>query len=1113
MCRKRLLMLTLSLALAGGVAAANTSCDANSDSCEGSHSSLFAIAHDHNDYAKTILYRVTLPEKATGSQWGDGTNGFFYRVSVDGGNSWQRWVPFNGVGVASDGAPTLRPFSFIVKASTSTTQLSVEACTSNYQSDNSGNPVCTKALWTDTYTTLPSPAVGLSGLPTGFSLELLTASATVYNNGVYGTRILVEPQVDDAPASLTQAQIAWLYDHLVFLDPGKNIYTNDVFDDGSTTHPSFAALTIDEAAFPTTPDSGAYVAKFGRVEQPVQPIDPTQSPNRQFWVYSTNKSNVGSGQPIQIGLGWLYDASADCLGALSGDTNSKDSACGGLAPAGATPTATADTLSVTVIDGSGLETQAQVTYQAGKRSQRTVTLAVQDSDGLCTSAVNPLAVYASSAINLPNYVISDSLASGTWQTTFADALYYVLPTGFGNCASDAEPFCERTSGYAAYVPHYRDGNGQGGSRNGGGTDQPLVGSFILADQYRLPALADLETNRLVWFDNCGYGHKFSDSELSARLTLPKPPFNRDTYAVEFINAADEALVLTKDCCASYYQKNVDSCSQDSKGNLVDCEYDPPEQIGAGFGLFLGHGETQNYETIFGDEAFTAYGAAGGNELFRFTSGAQGSTVMRACPDTDATLDFDDAQQPSQLRLYTGSGGSITCTGQGACPADMQQGTLVLDGKTYASCTTTQTAFGLHLDLWRQQPAVSDAGAVLLAAWGGKGKKGHDGSGYNAGYCCKGGAGGDNGLAQTVLKSSNVPDALYFYVGTQPSDNGGGGSSTIVAEIALSTKPQSTWSNASTIDDGGLHLLAGGGGGGGHGTNENDDPFEPAHVGGHGGYGGVATANASSLPGVPVSGGGHSGYNHGSTDTGGHGGADGKGGAGHVPGNDGIGGFGAIDTPWRHGGPLVPLDDWTAGNGGNYQQTHGGGNGGGGFGGGANGGTGDQWGHGGGGGGSWAAGNTAHLSAVLPSATSSPGAHHGAVMLAYQAPCASPLCLVKGELMSVGKTQGSACLQAADAGRLLENANSHFRFNTDGNLVFYASDGTKLWQSGTGGKGVEVCFPDSTGDLVINDADNKAVWSSETNDEGGYLVLNNCTVAILDSDGTAVWSQDHNSDCD
>ena len=105
-------------------------CDPSSDTCVHSNTELFAIAHAFVDPDNTVYYRVTVPAWSTGSDWGDGTNGFFYQATVNGTDT-STFVPFNGVSVGTDNRPMLPAFTFIVAADVSSgeenTTLAIDA--------------------------------------------------------------------------------------------------------------------------------------------------------------------------------------------------------------------------------------------------------------------------------------------------------------------------------------------------------------------------------------------------------------------------------------------------------------------------------------------------------------------------------------------------------------------------------------------------------------------------------------------------------------------------------------------------------------------------------------------------------------------------------------------------------------------------------------------------------------------------------------------------------------------------------------------------------------------------------------------------------------------------
>ena len=97
------------LAFLGLLAAAPSSaqqftCSSSSDACAGEYSNLFAISHSYLD-SDILLMRVSIDAWSTGTAWGDGTNGFFYRATA-GADSWD-YVPFNGFAVGQEGQPEL----------------------------------------------------------------------------------------------------------------------------------------------------------------------------------------------------------------------------------------------------------------------------------------------------------------------------------------------------------------------------------------------------------------------------------------------------------------------------------------------------------------------------------------------------------------------------------------------------------------------------------------------------------------------------------------------------------------------------------------------------------------------------------------------------------------------------------------------------------------------------------------------------------------------------------------------------------------------------------------------------------------------------------------------
>jgi hypothetical protein len=226
-----------------GTLGGTQACDPNSDTCVHTHTTLFAVSHAFVDPTNTVYYRVTVPAASTGTNWGDGTNGFFYQAIVNRSTT-SSYVPFNGIAVGDDNRPMLPQFSFIVAANVSAgeqnTTLEIDLCASDYQAGSS--PTCTKRLWTDTYSSLPVPSVGLGPAADPFNAfsppnvlftEETAASVDVPNNGVYPGVLEACPTLNGsscaAPGALSDAQLQWFYDHLLFFDLDGKPYTNDIF--------------------------------------------------------------------------------------------------------------------------------------------------------------------------------------------------------------------------------------------------------------------------------------------------------------------------------------------------------------------------------------------------------------------------------------------------------------------------------------------------------------------------------------------------------------------------------------------------------------------------------------------------------------------------------------------------------------------------------------------------------------------------------------------------------------------------------------------------------------------------------------------------------------------
>ena len=137
----------------------------------------------------------------------------------------------------------------------------------------------------------------------------------------------------------------------------------------------------------------------------------------------------------------------------------------------------------------------------------------------------------------------------------------------------------------AYLPHYANTKGNCGTLNGGSTNEPLIGSFSLADEYAIGDISSSSTNMVQWFDNCGYGHSYQESgdtspALGTRKQLPSPPNNGKTYQYAIVNNLSYPIVFGKECCASWYQENQ---------NVTPTAWEPPVQIDKSYGTLVAAG--------------------------------------------------------------------------------------------------------------------------------------------------------------------------------------------------------------------------------------------------------------------------------------------------------------------------------------------------------------------------------------------------------------------------------------------------------------------------------------------------------------------------------------------
>jgi hypothetical protein len=939
-------------------------CEDSSELACNNHSTLFAVAHSFTDPDNTVLYRVNVPLWDLGRGWQEGRNGLFYRATVSGEASIcvdptetsscstaKVYVPFNGVRIDSATEdPAFPNFSFIVPVTnaTSSTTLTIDACFTNYQGSSfDTEPPCSgnELGWTNVYPALPTPSVGLpSGFPSTAVAQLIdTTTASIPNNGVYPGLLEVKPST--TPPDDTGVQ--FFYDHLLFFDEDGNPYTNDLFDARSSQHRSMGVLTIDQAAYPVS--TNEYRTKYGVITT----VLGASLPEKQFFFYTADEL---SNTAIKVGIAYIYDAPDGCNGHLVGE-GSIDPDCNELALSSANGTAAGlgniTTASISPVDknnvGSTIEPQPQDSnVMAGERENRTI-LFQSSGGGLCPRVVNPLATALGGGLyGMPNYVIRSRIDDDrSWGRDFPNALYFVLPTAFGNCNVSDAPFCDRPTGttsYDAYVPHYLDtSNTSSGTLNGGSTSAAIVGGFTLADEYTLGNAGQASENSLLYFDNCGYGYLYSEGTgssvpLGTRQTLPDAPNNGDTYTYQITNDRDDPIVFGKECCASYYQENMDEF-----GNTY---LEPPVQLDDGFGVFIGAGNTVTYQTLFNDEAIVIYDATTGARLVKLrlneAAGAlyscnESSLAVRVSATSDTLFD---------VGIGTDTSGSLKCEAIGVCPFGAQVGLLAGN----LSCTWSTSSFLLGLPDWASELSSTPV-TIQLRAWGGRGE---NSSGDGA-------VGGTGGVAATAVSSDQLTETLYAYVGSGPSGSAGkGGSSTVLTDSPLSliSEPENV-TDPSTV---GVLLIAGGGGGAGY---ANDDPPGPT-TGGEGAVAIASTNGAASTAGQSPGGTGGNGGNR-------------NGLGGGSGGGDGVGGHGGHGVDWISGSLILP-DQWQAGNGQSSQNANNEGSGGGGFGGGAHG-QASQFG-GGGGAGSWAA--RASASASL-SSSGSPNGRDGGVQLLYDEP--------------------------------------------------------------------------------------------------------------------------------
>ncbi len=1073
-------------------------CSDDTDLCQGLNSRLFAIAHDAVDYENTILYRVTIPPQSTGTKWGDGHNGFFFRATVSDAAKSHDFVPFNGLGVGDDGQPAFRPFSFVLKvdASDGTDGLSIEiqACSTDYATSAD----CATEHFKNTYSGLPVPqppdADWVSLLTYGFAPGFSESNVSVMNNGVYADMAVFDGF--SSKVSANQDLLDWLYEHLVFYDDEKKVYKNDLYD--TDNERSVGVLAIAEAGVRVPGSSPVgYQPKYGQFDQAVRG---ETGPKRQYFFYSRDVANTTD---TKVSAVFLADLSNDCPGyVLNGDGSDDDDCLEGASPqlgsSGSSGVFGASAvITLSRLSGRGESDDDSGDIKAGDYTTREVKLEMTGSNS-CTEAMNPLGVQTDTSAGLPNYVIDNE--ESDWHTGFHPALYAVVPAGFGPCdiTGDA-PFCmgraKAKTDYVAYVPHYLRNQG-GGSLSGGSTTSRVIDTIRLADFYKFGDLGASSNNSLVWFDNCGYGHIYTEASgtLSGRHSLPDPAkdFKKTTYTIT--NEFGYPIVLVKHCCANFYQEHDDPYNYDSKNEHLKLYVAPDALRGAyepddndGFGTIIPPGSTFTYDTLFAHELMGVYNAATGNLVMRFQHHqAAGSSSPYACTDPTRGVLLTGSDNSYRETLGSTDANAVRCGAFPECPF----GTERTASGPPVVCSRASSDFILGLPDWVDQRAP--LGPIQLRAWGGKGDNGSEG----------GGTGGPNGFALTVMQAGDFSSrsgaerdvfGLHLYLGES------GGSSTILGPQALSKLEHDF--DLSQVDPthADILLIAGGGG-------QASSVFgsETCIHSGNGGAGGIAIANSSTpvaaskagasgaqcttaKNGTPISGVGTGGNSNGS----------GNAGSGDVSGKSGIGGYGRGDlTKWVSDVTPVPLT-WSSGNGahapGSAAACAGGGGAGYGGGGAGNGTDGYNnhvvWyeGKAGGGGGSWAAANTA----TDPTAP----VYNLREAVAYPA-----------KLTSTSHPQPTDCLSIPqDYGYVLDNGILRLEWQKDGNLVLRDESGNPHWESGTAGKGATaICFQ-GDGNLVMYP--NKADWATDTADgeHGGcggrsMKLQTDCNLVIVDCNG-------------
>jgi hypothetical protein len=81
-----------------------------------------------------------------------------------------------------------------------------------------------------------------------------------------------------------------------------------------------------------------------------------------------------------------------------------------------------------------------------------------------------------------------------------------------------------------------------------------------------------------------------------------------------------------------------------------------------------------------------------------------------------------------------------------------------------------------------------------------------------------------------------------------------------------------------------------------------------------------------------------------------------------------------------------------------------------------------------------------------------------------------------------------------------------RYQSDGNLVLYRSDGFPMWHANRSGTSPGMAVMQDDGNLVIYDASNQAVWASNTSGNPGayFAIQNNGRPVVYRANNSKAW---------